>query len=224
MKSRLGDSLTRALDKRSGKDRVVSARKQAGQPGLFTRMAGLYAAMEQAYNTCAATAGLSCTGCTSNCCTSFFKHHTYVEWAYLWRGLHELDEARRKDLVARAKAYVADVRSAMAKGLVPFVMCPLNGDGLCLLYAHRLMICRMHGTRNVFTLPDGSTRTFPGCVRFTALPCATDEAACPSLDRTPFYSELAGLEMDFLKKAKKPMPRVDITIAEMIILGPPKLR
>lgn len=182
--------------------------------------------MEQAYGRCATAAGLSCEGCENNCCTSFFQHHTYLEWAYLWRGLQELPPARRDIFVKKARAYVAEARESLASGRLPSSMCPLNEEGLCALYAHRLMICRLHGTRNVFVLPDGARQEFPGCWRFSALPCAAEgnEESCPTLDRTPLYQELAALELEFLRRAGRPMPRPDLTLAEMIVLGPPKLR
>jgi hypothetical protein len=194
-------------------------------PGLYDRLAKLYADMESAYNASAQAAGLSCAGCEDNCCTSFFQHHTYVEWAYLQRGLQSLPDARRKAFVKRAEAYVEAARQSLARNTLPTAMCPVNEDGLCALYPYRLMICRLHGTRNVFTLPDGAIQTFPGCYRFAALPCAQGESAdCPTVDRTPLYQELAALELEFQKKAGKALPRVNITIAEMIVLGPPRIR
>ena len=194
--------------------------------------------MEEAYNACAREAGLSCQGCPTNCCTSFFQHHTYVEWSYLWRGLLDLPEQRRRDIVRRAEDYMREARQALAVNALPNAMCPLNENNLCILYPYRLMICRMHGTRNVFTRPDGLRQIFPGCVRFAALPRSaglssgrtdnvradSSDASCPTLDRTPFYTELAALELEFHKRAAAPLPRVNLTLAEMIVSGPPKLR
>lgn len=181
--------------------------------------------MEAAYRLCADSAGLTCDGCENNCCTSFFQHHTHIEWAYLWRGLRELPPGERKLFVRRSRAYVDDAGQSLASGRLPSAMCPLNDAGLCVLYSHRLMICRLHGTRNVFRLPDGRRQYFPGCGRFAGLPCASEgkEDACPTLDRTAFYQELAALELEFLKRAAGPMPRVDMTLAEMIVMGPPRL-
>jgi hypothetical protein len=222
----------------SGAKRTGSGKKT----GIFSRLAGLYARMEQAYQACASVAGLSCAGCENNCCTSFFQHHTYVEWAYLWRGIGELPAKRRKQLVERAKDYLADARRSLSADMTPEVMCPLNENGLCLLYTYRMMICRMHGTRNSLVLPDGRRRIFPGCSRFSSLPCAKnatpgtgggelfvspagekEQTTCPTLDRTPFYAELAALEMEFSARASRPLPRVDLTLAEMLVMGPPKL-
>jgi hypothetical protein len=214
---------TETSDKETGKagPRSKGAKRP---PGLYDRLGDLYARMEKAYRESAERAGLSCVGCTDNCCTSFFRHHTYVEWTYLWRGLLALPEERRQRFIDKSGAYLDAAKAGMAAGAVPSAMCPLNEDGLCAVYPHRLMICRMHGTRNRFSRPDGQTRIFPGCVRFTALPHAADETMCPTLDRTPFYSDLAALELAYMRKAGRPLPRVNLTIAEMIVLGLPKFR
>ncbi len=209
-----------AAQKGPKKKRPAPARPGAS---VFARLADLYARMEAAYNDTARQAGLSCAGCAHNCCTSFFQHHTHIEWAYLWRGLNELPAAQRDAALERARAYVNEANAALASGVMPTAMCPLNKDGLCILYPHRLMICRMHGTRNVFTMPGGGVQAFSGCYRFVELHGdAKDDA--PSLDRTPFYRELAALEMEFCRRASGPLPKVDMTLAEMIVLGPPKFR
>lgn len=198
-------------------------KKTALPGGLFGRLALLYERMQEAYRISAATAGLHCGNCPTNCCTSYFRHHTYVEWAYLWRGLSALRADALAHFRRRAEQYLEQAGQSLALGAPPRAMCPLNEDGLCALYLYRLMICRMHGTRNVFSRPDGEIRVFPGCARFTTLPCPADPAWTP-LDRTPFYQELAELEMEFRKRAGLSLPRVDLTLAEMIVLGPPKIR
>lgn len=194
----------------------------AGGTGLFARLADLYARMEGAYKDVAARAGLSCANCEQNCCTSFFRHHTRIEWAFLWRGLNALPAQQLKAVLERAREYMRSANMAIAAGAVPTAMCPLNDSGLCSLYAHRLMICRLHGTKNVFTMPDGAMRTFSGCWRFVDLQKAAGDAT-PFLDRTHFYQELAGLEMEFCRRATAPLPGVNMTLAEMLVLGPPKL-
>ncbi len=265
----------------AGSVRKDAASARAAVDAVLDRLADLYARMESAYDACAREAGLSCAGCSTNCCTSFFRHHTHVEWLYLWRGLRALPQARRAACMARAAAYVRAAREKLAAGALPDAMCPLNEDGLCVLYAHRLMICRMHGTRTLFVLPDGRERLFPGCARFNTLPCSvlpspggkfpveqtafspespsgpgagfgpgggaapdslfvpeetapssgsvsgpgtaseSPSAFCPTLDRTSFYRELAELEMGLLRAASRPLHRVNLTLAEMIELGPP---
>ena len=193
---------------------------------LFVRLANLYDKMQTAYAGCATEAGLSCAGCQHNCCTSYFKHHTYIEWLYLWKGLRALPNDQRLFFIAKAQKAVQEAEQTLSFGATPTVMCPLNEGGLCVLYKHRLMICRMHGTRNTMSLPSGETRVFSGCLRFTALyPQSSDPTASgiPTLDRTDFYRELASIEMDLLKSLKKPPAKVALTLSAMIASGAPRL-
>ena len=119
--------------------------RESSRNVLFERLARLYSDMENAYNRVAEKIGLSCEGCPNNCCDSYFRHHTYIEWAYLWEGIKTCSEKRRRELVSRAQEYVEHCLLATAQGKRPNMMCPLNEKGLCQLYKHRLMICRMHG-------------------------------------------------------------------------------
>lgn len=198
-------------------------RRPARKPGVFARLEDLYRRMEAAYAATADLAGLSCADCEDNCCQTHFRHHTHVEWAYLWKGMLSLPESRREAYLARARDVVAATEAAQAAGIVPRVMCPLNDAGLCGLYRHRLMICRLHGTRNVLTLPDGRVQVFRGCYRFDACTAGIDDAERPSLDRTPLYTELARLEMEHLGPKAARGPRVNLTLAEMLVYGPPKV-
>lgn len=186
---------------------------------VFRKLAALYGRMGQAYAAAAQAIGLSCEGCADNCCTSFFQHHTYVEWVYLWKGLEALPGDRRQDYEARAAAYVREAQDALSLGQRPRLMCPLNDQGLCGLYEHRLMICRLHGVPTVSVRPDGARQEFPGCFKAQEL-CAerTDVAV---LDRTALYRDLAQLEMEFLGSRLRQLPRVDLTLAEMIVRGKP---
>ncbi len=193
---------------------------RANHPAL-KQLAQLYERMQQEYEATAAQApGFSCSGCPENCCVSYFQHHTYIEWAFLWKGVRALSKDKKQDYLQRAEANVRKCQTALAQGLRPKVMCPLNDDGLCGLYAHRMMICRMHGTAHSLARPDGQVQAYPGCFRFQA---AADENASPVLDRTPLYRELARLEQLFLGKAAGRAPKVDLTLAQMLAYGPPKL-
>ncbi|WP_461208858.1 hypothetical protein [Desulfocurvus sp. DL9XJH121] len=184
---------------------------------VFRRLEALYGRMQTAYDACAADTGFSCAGCPNNCCTSYFQHHTYVEWAFLMKGLDALDQARREEYMARAREYVRLAREALARGERPDAMCPLNDDGLCGLYAHRLMICRLHGVPHVLAGSMGQVRDFPGCFRFPA------DAGVRPLDRTPLYRDLAKLEMDFLGAKMTRLSKVNLTLAEMMVQGFPEL-
>lgn len=186
---------------------------------IFSVLEQLYADMEREYERIAAQAGLTCSGCADNCCTSYFQHHTYVEWAYLWKGLRALPQAQRESIQAKAKEHVRAASEMVARRSVPDVMCPLNEQGRCSLYAHRLMICRLHGVPNAFTLPNGRSRTFPGCFRCQEI--LEGQARPPVLERTEFYRRLAALEMEYLRRRAEPLPKVKLTLAEMIVQGPP---
>ncbi|RUM39736.1 MAG: hypothetical protein DSY57_00760, partial [Desulfobulbus sp.] len=104
---------------------------------LSRELADIYGAMEAGYDEVASEVGLTCSGCPDNCCDSYFLHHTYCEWAYLWQGLRELDDKQRVLIVKRAEKYVKASRAQLARQERPQIMCPLNMDGLCGLYKHR---------------------------------------------------------------------------------------
>ncbi len=191
----------------------------ADSPKLFSQLADLYARMEQAYDQVAHALDFSCQGCPDNCCDSFFQHHTYIEWAYLWEGLRGLVPEKRAAIETRAREYVGRLLRLTAAGEPPVLMCPLNEAGLCTLYHHRLMICRMHGVPSWFLLPDGRKKEFRGCFRCQEK--IEGRADFPSVDRTPLLRELADLERALLTAAGRPLSRVKLTIAQMIVTGPP---
>jgi len=188
---------------------------------LFERLSLLYSEMEEAYNRVAAKISLSCRGCRDNCCASYFQHHTYIEWAYLWKGIRSGSDEKQRKFVKRAGEYVRESRALLAQGLSPSIMCPLNDQGLCELYEYRLMICRMHGVPNSFLRPDGKKLHFPGCFRSQELCSHLEEV--PVLDRTGFYRDLASLEMDFVGPKIRALPKVDLTLSEMLVQGPPTI-
>ena len=188
---------------------------------LFEELSRLYARMEDFYNKVAARIGLSCQGCPDNCCNSYFQHHTHIEWAYLWDGMRSCSARKQQEYVDRAREYVEASTLVLARGHRPDIMCPLNDDGLCGLYEHRLMICRMHGIPNTLVRPDGKRLTFPGCFRCQELCSQVKEV--PVLDRTGFYREMAILEMAAVGPNRKSLPKVKLTLAEMLVQGPPEL-
>ncbi len=191
------------------------------QPELAAKIADLYDRMEKAYDLVAQQLDFTCNGCPDNCCDSYFQHHTYVEWAYLWLGLMELAPERRAAMESRAAAYAAACDKALARGERPQLMCPLNEKGRCGLYLHRLMICRMHGVPSSLTFPNGKMQKFPGCFRCQEI--VGDRQAVPTVERASLFRELAALEQTLLGEQQGQQPKVKKTIAEMILIGPPRL-
>lgn len=188
----------------------------------FRKLAVLYTDMQAQYAAHAQAMGLTCDGCPQNCCTSYFQHHTRIEWAYLLHGLAILPTDRRTEYERRAMIYVREANEALSRGERPKIMCPLNDEGRCGVYAHRLMICRLHGVPNRLRFPDGRSLDFPGCFRSQEL-CEKAETF-PVLDRTALYTRLMELEVQYVGPSRiRSLPRVDLTLAEMIVQGAPQL-
>ena len=190
-------------------------------PEFTELVADLYRDMETAYDRTAKESGFSCSGCPDNCCDSFFLHHTYTEWAYLWHGLKTLDDSKITTITEKSTNYVIESEASLAKGERPIIMCPLNVDGLCALYLYRMMICRLHGVPATFTRPDGKQLHFPGCFRCQEN-ISTENSPAP-LDRTQFFQRMVNLEIELLGNKRPTAPKVKLTIAQMIVTGPPKL-
>ena len=190
-------------------------------PEFTEQIAHLYRDMEEAYDSVAATLDFSCSGCPDNCCDSFFLHHTYTEWAYLWQGLHALNDRQLEEVREKSGAWLTAAEDALARRERPAVMCPLNSGGRCTLYPHRLMLCRLHGVPSAFTRPDGRRMEFPGCFRCQEQLAEKKPGAV--LDRTEFFRRLVELEMRLLGARQIHLPKVKLTIAQMIVQGPPPL-
>jgi hypothetical protein len=184
----------------------------------------IYEKLQQEYERVAGLLDFSCNGCPDNCCDSYFLHHTYAEWAYLWRGVRQLEPERQQNLIARATAYVEQCEREQEAGRRPQIMCPLNEGGLCVLYEHRLLVCRTHGVPAKMTLPDGRTLQFPGCFRCQEIVAARyEQVPPPYVERTPLLRKLALLENELLENKRHLAPKVNITIAEMLMKGPPQI-
>jgi hypothetical protein len=89
------------------------------------------------------------------------------------------------------------------------------------LYQHRLMICRMHGVPSSLTFPNGKVQRFPGCFRCQEI--VGERQAVPTVERAPLFRGLAALEQELLGPLQGELPKVKKTIADMILLGPPRL-
>ncbi|CCH50021.1 hypothetical protein [Pseudodesulfovibrio piezophilus] len=203
--------------------------KKLTPKAAYRKLASIYDRMVDQYSDAAEAIGMTCNGCHDNCCLSFFQHHTYVEWAYMWEGLNQLPAERLEEIREKARIYVESAQDSLNRGERPHLMCPLNIDeqqGICGLYNHRLMICRMHGVPNLLVKPNGQQVQFPGCYRCQELTdlYEADGRSAPVVNRTSLYKDLVMLEMQFVGKNLRQFPKVDHTIAEMIVLGPPRFR
>ncbi len=192
---------------------------------LVARIELLYEEMEIAYNAVAAKLDFSCKGCPDNCCDSYFLHHTYVEWAYLWLGFSQLRKERQREILERCENYVITCKKAEQAGERPQIMCPLNENGLCLLYQHRLLVCRTHGVPAIMRFPNGQSRHFLGCFRCQEIIDSrfvrTDHA--PHVERTPYLTKLIAIENEVCNNRRTELPKVRMTIAEMLLAGNPDI-
>lgn len=185
----------------------------------------LYSRMEADYDKVAKSLKFGCEGCPDNCCDSYFLHHTYAEWAYLWLGIRQMEKEKQQQLHIWAQEYLEQCKEAEAQGERPQVMCPLNEEGLCILYTHRLLVCRTHGVPAVMRRPDGQALHFPGCFRCQEIVQKREEKGepVPEVERTPLLMELVKVENELLDHKRHLYPKVKLTIAEMIVQGPPKI-
>ncbi len=191
---------------------------------LAGRLKEIYQGLQDEYDRVARELHFSCNGCPDNCCDSYFLHHTYTEWAFLWIGFRRLDANRQDTLLSRSRTWLEECEKALAVGGRPQVMCPLNENGLCGLYEHRLLVCRTHGVPARMKRPDGHELRFPGCFRCQEI-VAVDylDKQPPHVERTPLLHSLAALENQLLGGKRHLLPKVRITIAEMLVKGPPAL-
>ena len=183
------------------------------------QLAGLFGEMEKAYDQIAVLLDFSCDQCPDNCCDSFFLHHTYLEWAYLWEGFKALPKDKQGLYLKRARDYIIKCEAAMPRGDRPVVMFPINDNGRCGIYQHRMMICRLHGVPASMTSPDGGKHKFPGCFRCQEL--TSGRQNLPTMERTLFFQKMARLEQGFA--GSRGLPRIKMTLAEMLVKGPPEL-
>jgi len=189
---------------------------------MVKELEDIYERLQQEYEKVAGELNFSCSGCPDNCCDSYFLHHTYAEWAHLWLGFRQLDPKRQQTLIARAQSYLEQCERDLANGQRPQVMCPLNEEGLCALYQHRLLVCRTHGVPATMIRPDGQTLRFPGCFRCQEIvDTRSKQEQPPHVERTQLLRKLVLLENEFLENKRHLMPKVKISIAEMLVKGPP---
>jgi len=179
---------------------------------FFKRLSTLYFEMDRAWKTAADHYGFNCKGCTDNCCETQFYHHTHMEKNYLLHGMTTLSPLHTKEIKTRAREVNRLRHLEKTTGETTRVMCPLNMNGLCRLYEFRPMICRLHGIPHELQRPGSYPAKGPGCKAGAYLFSTRKYHA---FDRTPFYSDMASLEMDY-RTAINTQEKLRQTIAEMI--------
>jgi Fe-S-cluster containining protein len=180
---------------------------------FFDRLHGIFADMDRQYAEAAKHYGFHCSGCEDNCCRTRFFHHTYLEFLYIHAGLNTLDLPRRQEIQSRAAWVCRETAKTDQKERPVRLMCPLNSDGRCTLYAYRPMICRLHGISHELRKPGQNVIRGSGCGMFD-LHCSNQNYR--KFDRTPFYYAMARLEGEF-KQAIGLSDRIKMTVAEMIL-------
>ena len=192
---------------------------------MAEQVAAVYEDMEKAYDEVATLLKLSCNGCPDNCCDSYFLHFTYIEWAYLWYGLGKIPVEIQKKIRKRAENYVKECAKYNRQEDRPQILCPLNEEGKCVLYPYRLMVCRTHGVPASMTRPDGRKLSFPGCFVCQRIveQKYPDQRGVPVMERTSLLRRLVLLEQEFLGGRRHVLPKVRMTIADMLVTGPPEI-
>jgi Fe-S-cluster containining protein len=144
--------------------------------------------------------------------THFF-HHTYMEYFYILEGIGKLDSSLSASIYKKAQEANQKAISAIQQGDKVRLMCPLNSNGICLIYNHRPMICRMHGIPHELNVPGKETVFGTGCRAFE-VQCGTKPYR--PFDRTPFYVAMANLEKD-MKQQLGIRDKFKKTIAQMLV-------
>lgn len=181
---------------------------------FLDRLKVIYAAMDQKYQEAADYYGFYCEGCKDNCCRTLFYHYTLLEYFYILEGYSTLEYDRQVEIRDRALKVCGKTDEAEEKGINVRLMCPLNFNGMCVLYAYRPMICRLHGIPHELQRAGQNVIHSPGCNAFIE---QNKKKSYFKFDRTPFYIRMAELENE-LKRAANITQKLKMTVAEMLIL------
>lgn len=181
---------------------------------FIDRFKKILASMDLKYKEAADYYGFDCKGCEDNCCFTRFFHHTLLEYLYIMEGYGRLDRAKQVEVKRRALEVCRKTDEDDEKGIPVRVMCPLNFDGLCLMYEYRPMICRLHGIPHELQRPDLRTIYGSGCDIFNE---QCHEKKLFKFDRTPFYVEVAELEKG-LRQAVGDRQKIKLTVAQMVAM------
>jgi len=167
--------------------------------------------MDKKYDEAAEHYGFNCSGCSDSCCMTHFYHHTFLEYFYIIKEYSLLPYETRKKIAEKAEIASEKADRLQKNGKRPRIMCPLNFDGLCLIYGGRPMICRLHGIPHEINL--GSRIKSPGCQSFDI---QNRDGKYFIFDRAKIYIKMARLE-NRMKKELKISEKIKMTAAQMII-------
>lgn len=180
---------------------------------FFNSLKIIYDAIDQNYNEVGNQYGFICKGCEDNCCATRFYHHTLLEVLYILKGFKSLEKEKQIKIKHRTLEVSRKIIEAGEKEMDLRPMCPLNFDGLCILYIHRPMICRLHGIPSELHIPGKQITYSPGCYSFSK---QCKEKGYIAFDRTPFYIEMAQLEKK-LQQAVGMTQKIKMTVAQMLV-------
>ncbi|MBA3017084.1 MAG: hypothetical protein KJ550_11925 [Proteobacteria bacterium] len=180
---------------------------------FLQRLRTIWEDMGKKYQEAADYYGFFCNGCEDNCCYTRFYHHTLLEYLFIRQGYSTLEHEIQNRVSERAIEVCAETIEYDKAGKTVRLLCPLNFDGLCILYEYRPMICRLHGIPHQLQRPGQGIMYSPGCEAF--------EKQCEGkkyikFDRTPFYVEMANLERE-LREVAGFTQKFKMTVAQMLI-------
>jgi hypothetical protein len=178
------------------------------------RLSAVYDEIDREYDeTARFYDNFSCAGCEDNCCQTVFYHHTLIENLYLIEGFEGLAHEKKKASVEMASDYLVELSTHPFDDSDLSLMCPLNVDGLCILFRYRPLICRIHGLPGTLSSMRKGDQHWEGCGRFET---RHGKSISREIDRTPFYTKIASIEGD-LRKEMVFVQKYKKTIAEMIL-------
>ena len=181
-------------------------------PFLY-RLKKIYAAMDRKYKEAADYYGFECTGCEDNCCLTRFYHYTLIEYLYIKEGFQCIENEKQAEVKQRSLVVCRKTDESDQNGKPVRLMCPLNVENLCSLYAYRPMICRLHGIPHEFQRPGQGILKSPGCGSFAV---KYHDMKYVKFDRTPFYMQMAALEKE-IRQAAGMTQKIKMTAAQMIV-------
>jgi Fe-S-cluster containining protein len=186
-----------------------------GSASFLNQLTDLFKEMDAAYEAAAGGYGFVCRGCRENCCKTLFHHHTLLEYLYLRQGLAALPQQQQSSILQKAAEVRRQAADQTSAGQPLRIMCPVNHQQRCQLYAHRPMICRLHGLPHQLRRPDGKLQTGPGCADFEET-CGNPQSGF--LDRTPYYHALAQLERR-IRQQTGFTQKVKLTVADILVVS-----